>query len=153
MTTTPATSDLSEEEKGTVGLGAPPLLADPAETVLSGRGLIKTFGVVVGLDGVNVDLFPGEVLAVIGDNGKILIFPAAELPEMPRGKGVKLQTYREGGLRDASVFAAPDGLATVDASGRTRIWDDWRDWSGRRASAGKLAPKGFPANKRFRPKA
>ncbi len=38
----------------------------------------------------------GDHLAVIGDNGKILIFPLAELPEMPRGKGVKLQSYREG---------------------------------------------------------
>ena len=37
--------------------------------MLSGRGLIKTFGRVVGLDGVDVDLFPGEILAVIGDNG------------------------------------------------------------------------------------
>jgi fructose transport system ATP-binding protein len=69
MTTTPRTSDLSEEEKSTVGLGAPPILADPSETVLSARGLVKTFGKVVGLDGVDVDLFPGEVLAVIGDNG------------------------------------------------------------------------------------
>jgi fructose transport system ATP-binding protein len=63
------TSALAPEEQGTVGLGAPPLLADPQTTVLSARGLIKTFGRVVGLDGVDVDLFPGEVLAVIGDNG------------------------------------------------------------------------------------
>ena len=62
-------SELSPEESGTVGLGAPPLLADPQTTILSARGLIKTFGKVVGLDGVDVDLFPGEVLAVIGDNG------------------------------------------------------------------------------------
>ena len=72
MTTTPsdfAAHDLSEEEQHTVGLGAPPVLADPAKTVLSARGLVKTFGKVVGIDGVDVDLFPGEVLAVIGDNG------------------------------------------------------------------------------------
>ncbi|MDE2485894.1 MAG: DNA topoisomerase IV subunit A, partial [Alphaproteobacteria bacterium] len=91
-------------------------------------------------------------LAVMGDNGKLLIFPVAELPEMPRGKGVKLQSYREGGLRDATAFKADDGMTTVDASGRTRAWPEWREWLGRRAAAGKLAPKGFPANKRFRPR-
>jgi topoisomerase-4 subunit A len=90
--------------------------------------------------------------AVIGDNGKILVFPIAELPEMPRGKGVKLQSYREGGLRDAAVFQAEEGMATVDPAGRTRLWPDWREWLGRRAAAGKLAPKGFPANKRFKPR-
>ncbi|WP_309093147.1 DNA gyrase subunit A, partial [Phenylobacterium sp.] len=94
----------------------------------------------------------GDQVAVVGDNGKVLIFPAAELPEMPRGKGVKLQSYREGGLRDALVFNAADGAAWIDAAGRTRTWEDWRDWQGRRAGAGKLAPKGFPATKRFRPK-
>jgi len=37
--------------------------------VLSARGLVKTFGRVVGLDGVDIDLYPGEVLAIVGDNG------------------------------------------------------------------------------------
>ncbi|MBL8773125.1 MAG: DNA topoisomerase IV subunit A [Phenylobacterium sp.] len=101
---------------------------------------------------VSIPLAGADHLAVIGDNGKLLIFPAGELPEMSRGKGVKLQTYREGGLRDAAAFNAAEGLATVDASGRTRVWAEWREWVGRRAGAGKLAPKGFPANKRFRPK-
>ena len=91
-------------------------------------------------------------LAVVGDNGKILIFPCAELPEMPRGKGVKLQTYREGGLRDAIAFAQADGAAWIDGAGRTHHWAEWREWLGRRAAAGKLTPKGFPATKRFRPK-
>jgi topoisomerase-4 subunit A len=105
-------------------------------------------------NGALASLLLGEAdhLAVIGDNGKLLIFPVAELPEMPRGKGVKLQAYREGGLRDAAAFAAAEGLTTVDASGRTRAWPEWREWLGRRAAAGKLAPKGFPANKRFRPR-
>jgi len=91
-------------------------------------------------------------LAVIGDNGKILIFPVGELPEMPKGKGVKLQAYREGGLRDALAFAEAAGAAWIDGAGRTHAWDAWRDWLGRRAGAGKLAPRGFPASKRFRPR-
>ncbi len=94
----------------------------------------------------------GDQAAVIGDNGKLLIFPVAELPEMPRGKGVKLQSFKEGGLRDVAVFAAEDGLATVDPSGRTRVWAEWKEWVGRRAASGRLAPKGFPATKRFRPR-
>jgi topoisomerase IV subunit A len=93
----------------------------------------------------------GDHLSVIGDNGKVLIFPLAELPEMPRGKGVKLQNYREGGLRDGLVFAAAEGAAWTTSDGRTRAWPDWRDWLGKRAGAGKLAPRGFPASRRFRP--
>jgi topoisomerase-4 subunit A len=94
----------------------------------------------------------GDHLAVIGDNGKVLIFAVEELPEMLRGKGVKLQSYREGGLRDALTFFAGDGPAWIDAAGRTRAWPEWRDWLGRRAGSGRLAPKGFPTSKRFRPK-
>ncbi|CAN7306083.1 DNA topoisomerase IV subunit A [Phenylobacterium sp. LjRoot219] len=94
----------------------------------------------------------GDHLGVVGDNGKILIFPIDELPEMPRGKGVKLQAYREGGLRDALIFKGDEGAAWTTADGRTRAWPEWREWLARRAGAGKLAPKGFPASKRFRPK-
>ena len=94
----------------------------------------------------------GDHLAVIGDNSKILIFPLEELPEMPRGKGVKLQSYREGGLRDATVFDAGEGASWIDDAGRTRVWPEWREWLGRRAGAGKLAPKGFARSKRFRPR-
>jgi len=94
----------------------------------------------------------GDRMGVIGDNGKILIYPLEELPEMPRGKGVKLQSYREGGLRDATVFNAETGGFWIDAAGRTREWVEWREWVGRRAGAGKLAPKGFPTSKKFRPR-
>ena len=93
----------------------------------------------------------GDHLAVIGDNGKILVFKLEELPEMVRGKGVKLQSYREGGLRDALVFTKSIGPSWIDSAGRNRAWTDWSDFIGRRSSAGKMAPKGFAANKRFRP--
>jgi topoisomerase-4 subunit A len=101
---------------------------------------------------VCLPLGSADQLAVIGDNGKILVFPVAELPEMPRGKGVKLQAYREGGLRDAMAFTETEGANWITADGRQRAWPEWKEWLGRRAGAGKLAPKGFPATKRFRPK-
>jgi topoisomerase-4 subunit A len=93
----------------------------------------------------------GDHLAIIGDNGKILIFPVSELPLMTKGKGVKLQSYREGGLRDGMLFDAADGAGWIDGSGRRRAWAEWRDWVGRRASAGRLAPRGFAANRKFSP--
>ncbi|MBS0296101.1 MAG: DNA topoisomerase IV subunit A [Proteobacteria bacterium] len=89
----------------------------------------------------------GDQIAVIGDNGKALVFPLAELPEMARGKGVKLQNYREGGLKDAMIFSAETGPEWFDNSGRKRTWPEWREWLGKRAQAGKLAPKGM---KKFR---
>ncbi len=91
----------------------------------------------------------GDHVAVLGENGKALVFALAELPEMPRGKGVKLQSYREGGLKDGLVFAADAGPTWTDGSGRTRQWSDWRDWLGKRAGAGRLAPRGL---KRFHPR-
>ena len=93
----------------------------------------------------------GDQIAVVGDNGKALIFPLSELPEMPRGKGVKLQAYREGGLRDGMLFNQAEGPSWIDAGGRSRAWPDWSQWAGRRASAGRLVPRGFPTSKRFRP--
>ena len=94
----------------------------------------------------------GDQVAMVGDNGKALIFPLAELPEMPKGKGVKLQSFREGLLRDVMVFSSADGGAWIDKGGRTIAWPDWTQWIGKRAGAGRLVPKGVPASKRFSPR-
>jgi len=85
----------------------------------------------------------GDRVAVIGDNNKALIFGLDELPEMPRGKGVKLQSYRDGGLRDAMVFSSEAGPEWTESGGRKRQWPDWQTWVGRRAAAGRMAPKGM----------
>jgi topoisomerase-4 subunit A len=71
---------------------------------------------------------------------------------MPRGKGVKLQTYREGGLRDATVFQRGGGCLLDHRRRPHESLARWREWLGRRAAVGKMFPKGFPATKRFRPK-
>jgi topoisomerase-4 subunit A len=125
----------------------------PEDEALANRKAGKQ---VMNVDGgealICLELGDADQLAVIGDNAKILIFPLSELPEMPRGKGVKLQAYREGGLRDALAFKGEEGGWWIDSAGRRRDWKEWRDWAGRRAGAGKLAPRGFPATKRFRPR-
>jgi topoisomerase-4 subunit A len=93
----------------------------------------------------------GDRLALIGENGKILIFTLDDLPTMSKGKGVKLQSYREGGLRDGVTFSEGEGASWIDTGGRRRVWPDWREWAGRRGSAGKAAPRGFASNRRFSP--
>jgi topoisomerase IV subunit A len=93
----------------------------------------------------------GDHVAIVGENRKLLVFPIAQLPEMPRGKGVRLQRYKEGGVSDAKTLALAEGLTWKDASGRT--WTvsgaDLKDWIANRAEAGRLPPKGFPKNNRF----
>jgi topoisomerase IV subunit A len=94
----------------------------------------------------------GDLVAAIGDNRKMVVFPLAQVPEMARGRGVRLQRYRDGGLSDVKTFAAGDGLSWTDAAGRafTLTLKELADWRGNRADAGRLAPKGFPRSNRFR---
>ena len=91
----------------------------------------------------------GDSVAVIGENRKLLLFPLKELPEMPRGKGVRLQRYKDGGLADAKTFAKKEGLPYIDSAGRSFTLTELRDWWGVRAQAGRMPPKGFPIWERF----
>lgn len=91
----------------------------------------------------------GDRVAVLGQNRKLLIFDATELPEMPRGKGIKLQTFRQGGLQDAKLFSASEGFSVIDSAGRNRAFPEWQEFEAKRASAGKLTPKGFPRSGGF----
>ena len=90
-----------------------------------------------------------DAIAVVGENRKLLIFGMDELPEMGRGKGVRLQKYKDGGLADARSFARAAGLSWRDPAGRTRTEADLAEWDGKRASAGRMAPRGFPRDNRF----
>ena len=85
----------------------------------------------------------GDSVAVVGENHKLLIFPVGELPEMTRGRGVKLQAYRDGGLADLTTFNRKDGLSWPQGD-RTRTETDLAAWIGKRAQAGRLPPRGFP---------
>ena len=93
----------------------------------------------------------GDHLAIIGNNRKLLVFPLEQLPSLARGKGVRLQRYKDGGLSDAKVFNLKDGLTWKDPAGRTITVDAaaLKDWLGNRAEAGRLPPRGFPRNNLF----
>ena len=94
----------------------------------------------------------GDHVAVLGDNRKLIVFPRHELPEMGRGKGVRLQRYAKGGLRDVRVFKLEDGL-TVQTGERRRSFDanQIKDWLGKRGQSGRLPPAGFPRANGFGP--
>ena len=88
-------------------------------------------------------------VACVGENRKMLVFGLDELPEMTRGKGVRLQKFKDGGLSDARSFRLEDGLSWQDPAGRTRTETDLTEWMGKRASTGRMAPRGFPRDNRF----
>ena len=93
----------------------------------------------------------GELVAAIGDNRKLLVFPLEQVPEMTRGRGVRLQRYKDGGLSDVKAFKVEEGLSWTDAAGRafSLTLKELADWRGNRADAGRLAPKGFPRSNSF----
>ncbi len=90
-------------------------------------------------------------LATVGENRKLLIFPLDQVPEMGRGKGVRLQKYKDGGIVDARPFTLAEGLTWTDSAGRThtRTADELREFIGERAQAGRMVPKGFPKSGKF----
>jgi hypothetical protein len=98
-----------------------------------------------------IAMVEGELVAAIGENRKMVIFPLDQVPEMGRGRGVRLQRYKDGGLCDLKTFKAEDGLAWTDAAGRafSLTLKELADWRGNRADAGRLAPKGFPRSNTF----
>ncbi|TAV47890.1 DNA topoisomerase IV subunit A [Rhizobium leguminosarum] len=93
----------------------------------------------------------GDHVAVVGENRKLLVFPLAQVPEMSRGKGVRLQRYKDGGISDVRCFSISDGLVWEDSAGRTftKNKDELAEWLADRATAGRTVPKGFPRSGKF----
>jgi topoisomerase-4 subunit A len=93
----------------------------------------------------------GDHVAIIGENRKLLAFPIGEAPRMARGKGVRMQRYKDGGVSDAKAFTLKDGLTWTDTSGRVFTVEkaELQEWIGHRAEAGRLPPRGFPKSNKF----
>lgn len=93
----------------------------------------------------------GDHVAVVGENRKMLTFPLSQVPEMSRGKGVRLQRYKDGGVSDVKCFAIATGLSWEDSAGRSfsKVGDELLEWMGDRAGVGRNVPKGFPRSGKF----
>jgi topoisomerase-4 subunit A len=91
----------------------------------------------------------GDMVAVIGENRKLLVFPLAQLPEMSRGRGVILQRYKDGNLSDVKTYSRDEGLTWSISSGRKRTETALDAWLGNRAGSGRLPPNGFPRSNKF----
>lgn len=90
----------------------------------------------------------GDSVAIVGQNRKLLIIQADEIPTMNRGRGVSLQRYKDGGISDAKFFNKQDGL-TWKIGDRTRTETNLITWLGKRGQAGRLPPVGFPRTNKF----
>ncbi len=154
-------AELSNED-GVVDL----FLPDPAQKYLiaasSGRGFLIPGAELVSERRAGkqvLNLKPGEEwaacvpaagdhVAIIGQNRKLLIFPLTEVPEMPKGAGVLLQKYKDGGMADVKVFTLSQGL-TWKLGQNTRTETKLTEWRATRATAGRLPPNGFPKSGKF----
>ncbi len=90
----------------------------------------------------------GDMVAVIGENRKLLIFELEEIPEINKGMGVILQRYKGAELSDIKTFNREEGL-TWNLGKKTRTETELATWIGKRGSVGKFPPVGFPRNNKF----
>ena len=122
-----------------------------ADIIASTRGGRKTLNVKGDAEALRVIQTNGDKIATIGENRKILVFDVEELPVMARGKGVRLQKFKDGGLSDVTTFKAEEGLSFLDTSARRNEVPDWNLLKGKRAQAGRMAPRGFSRKASFDP--
>ena len=113
------------------------------DIIASTRGGKQVLNVKGDAEAIRCVQIIGKKIATIGENRKILIFDVEELPQMGRGKGVRLQKYKDGGMADMTTFKSEDGLSFKDSAGRTTAVKDWHLHEGKRAGAGRMAPRGF----------
>ena len=90
----------------------------------------------------------GDYVAIVGENRKLLVFKAEEIPTMARGHGVLLQKYKDGNISDIQIFKGEEGFS-YSRSGGIGNEKELMTWLGHRAQIGKLVPFGFPKNNKF----
>lgn len=90
----------------------------------------------------------GDYVATVGENRKLLVFKAEEIPTMARGHGVLLQRYKDGNIADIQIFKGEEGFS-YNRAGGISTEKELLTWLGHRAQVGKLVPFGFPKTNKF----
>ena len=90
----------------------------------------------------------GDYVAVVGENRRLLVFKAEEIPTMARGHGVLLQKYKDGNISDIQIFKGEDGFS-YNRAGGISTEKELIGWLGHRAQIGKVVPFGFPKSNKF----
>jgi topoisomerase-4 subunit A len=110
----------------------------------------QVLNVTMPVEACAITTVAGDQVAVIGSNHKMVIFPLDQVPEMARGRGVRLQKYSSASLSDVATFDAKAGLSWKDSAGREHGMSlkELADWRGNRADAGRLA-HGLPKSNKF----
>lgn len=122
-----------------------------SDVIASTKGGKQVLNVKGAVEAVRAVEAKGDKIAVIGENRKLLIFDLDDLPEMTRGKGVRLQKYKDGTLKDITTFESEEGLHYIDSAGRKQDVSDWALYEGSRAQVGRNAPRGFSRQGLFAP--
>jgi topoisomerase-4 subunit A len=107
----------------------------------------RVMNVPAGVEAAVCRVASGDMVALIGENRKMLVFPLADVPELARGRGVKLQRYKDGKLNDACLFKRSSGL--TDSNGRVFEMAELKEYVGERGQAGRVVPRGFAKSLRF----
>ena len=123
-------------------------VVDENHLIAQTRNGRKIMNLAAGEEAIFCKKITGDMVALIGDNRKLLVFKIEEIPTMARGRGVTLQKYKDGGLADMQIFNESEGF-TYTRAGGTKTETDLISWLGHRAQVGKLAPFGFPKNNKF----
>jgi topoisomerase-4 subunit A len=95
---------------------------------------------------------PDSLVAAVSNEGKLLVFPVADVPEMPKGKGNKLYDISSKKRAERQEFLAgitvvPKGGALLLWTGdqfKTLEWGDLKDYRGQRAQRGSVLRRGWP---------
>ncbi len=123
-------------------------IIDETHLLAQTRNGRKIMNLSVGQEATFCKEITGDMVAIVGQNRKLLIFKLEEIPTLSRGRGVTLQKYKGCKLSDIQTFNEQDGFS-YNRSGGIATEKELITWYGHRAGIGRLVPFGFPKSNKF----